>query len=330
MMNDKLNSTLLKLLFGAILVGLPVFATVEAKADNHPDMPQDEMSEDMEMEQETDSEPESGAYDSIDGGADDEPVVVIPETEGEIEVVLKNNTNAEIDYQAIGFTENQTLEGGEEHTLQELPVPVVIRAARQDDGFVTTEPTINEDGVLEVSLDEAGERNLGVVRIEEDGGVYLSEEDSMSEDTDMDEMSKESVSDKDMDMSGNNMDDGDPLYNDSDGGYDGEPVATVIPTEETINVKLINDTNAAIDYQAIGYTENQTLEGGEKHTMINLPVPVVIRSARQDDGFIKILPLTDEDKDGVLEVTLEEDPDFYDDDNLGVIRIEDDGSVYVN
>lgn len=118
--------------------------------------------------------------------------------------------------------------------------------------------------------------------------------------------------------------------NSSDGGADGEPVATVIPTDETINVKLINDTNAAIDYQAIGFTGNETLEGGEKHTMINLPLPVVIRSARQDDGFIKILPLTDNDRDGVLEVTLEEDPDFYDDDNLGVLRIEEDGSVYVN
>ena len=64
--------------------------------------------------------------------------------------------------------------------------------------------------------------------------------------------------------------------------------------------------------------------------MQGLPVPVVIRAARQDDGFIKILPLTDEDKDGILEVSLDEDPDFYDDDNIGVLRIEEDGSVYVN
>ena len=174
-MNNKLNSLLLKLLFGTFLIGLPVFATVEAKADDHIDMPHG----DTEVKQETDSvEPESGAFDSIDGGADGEPVVTIPETEDEIEVVLKNKTNAAINYQAIGFTENQTLEGGEEHTMQGLPVPVVIRAARQDDGFITTEPTINEDGVLEVILDEAIERNLGVVRIEEDGGVYINEEDS--------------------------------------------------------------------------------------------------------------------------------------------------------
>ena len=121
-----------------------------------------------------------------------------------------------------------------------------------------------------------------------------------------------------------------PVYNNIDGGADGEPVATVVPSRGTINVRLKNDTNAAIDYQAIGYTENQTLEGGEKHTMINLPVPVVIRSARQDDGFIKVLPITNEERDGVLEVSLEEDPEFYDDLNIGVIRIEEDGSVYLN
>ena len=120
-----------------------------------------------------------------------------------------------------------------------------------------------------------------------------------------------------------------PVYNNIDGGADGEPIATVMPSRGTVNVRLKNDTNAAIDYQAVGYTENQTLEGGEKHTMINLPLPVVIRSARQDDGFIKVMPLADRER-GVLEVSLEEDPEFYDDPNIGVIRIEEDGSVYLN
>lgn len=118
--------------------------------------------------------------------------------------------------------------------------------------------------------------------------------------------------------------------NNTDGGYDGEPIATISPTEGTVNVMVKNNTNAAIDYQAIGYTENQTLEGGNEHTMKDLPVPVVIRMARQDDGFIKMQPKTDNSEVGMLEVSLNEDPDFYDDDNLGVIRIEEDGSVYLN
>jgi hypothetical protein len=64
--------------------------------------------------------------------------------------------------------------------------------------------------------------------------------------------------------------------------------------------------------------------------MINLPVPVVIRTARQDDGFVKVLPITDSEGSETLKVTLDEDEDFYDDDNLGVIRIEADGGVFVN
>jgi hypothetical protein len=110
---------------------------------------------------------------------------------------------------------------------------------------------------------------------------------------------------------------------------DGEAVATINPTEGTVDVLLKNNTNAAIDYQAIGYTENQTLKGGEEHTLRNLPVPVVIRSARQDDGFIKVLPITNNNETGKLEVTLNEDPEFYDDNNLGVLLIEEDGQVYV-
>lgn len=193
----KLNSRLVKLLFSTFLIGLPVLATVEAKADMHENMPQG----DLEMEQGNDNvEPESGVYNSIDEGYDGEPVVTLPETEGEIEVILKNNTNAAIDYQAIGFTENQTLEGGEEHTLQGLPVPVVIRAARQDDGFVTTEPMVNENGVLEVALDEAGERNIGVVRIEEDGEVYINEDSKVGADSEYDDMSTEEMNNSDMDM----------------------------------------------------------------------------------------------------------------------------------
>ena len=191
-----MNKQLIKILLSSLIVGIPFFTTVNAKADNHTDMP----TEDMEMEQNNDSvEPESGAYDSIDGGYDGEPVITLPETEDEIEVILKNNTNAAIDYQAIGFTENQTLEGGEEHTLQGLPVPVVIRAARQDDGFVTTEPMINDDGVLEVALNETDERNLTVVRIEEDGGVYLNEDTEASVDSENDSMSNEGIDMENMD-----------------------------------------------------------------------------------------------------------------------------------
>ena len=120
------------------------------------------------------------------------------------------------------------------------------------------------------------------------------------------------------------------VYNDTDGGYDGEPIATITPAEGTVNVMVKNKTNAAIDYQAIGYTENQTLEDEKEHTMKNLPLPVVIRMARQDDGFIKISSLNGGSEAGMLEVSLNEDADFDDNNNVSVIRIEEDGSVYLN
>lgn len=188
---SKLNSRLIEFLCSSLLIGLPVLATMEARADDHMDMPHGNM--EMKEGSSGSVEPESGAYDSIDGGADGEPVVIIPETEGEIEVIVKNKTNAAIDYQAIGFTENQTLEGGEEHTLRGLPVPVVIRAARQDDGFITTEPMINDNGVLEVSMDETTERNLAVVRIEEDGGVYINGDSGVGMDSETDSMSTDEM-----------------------------------------------------------------------------------------------------------------------------------------
>ena len=153
--------------------------------------------------------------------------------------------------------------------------------------------------------------------------VSLQAKADMHTDTDMSQ-SGELETETEIDIN-----DEDP-YNEIDGGADGEPVAVVMPTEGTVDVMLENNTNALIDYQAMGFTENQTLEGGEKHTMINLPVPVSIRLARQDDGFVKVLPITDSDTSETLKVTLDEDPDFYDDENLGVIRIEADGGVFVN
>ena len=184
MMNNQikklrfLNSKLNKLLMAGLLITVPVFTTLEVKADMY------EESQDSEVYH---NNMEEGENKGIDG----EPVTTITPTDGTVNVMVKNQTNAAIDYQAIGYTENQTLEGGETHTMRELPVPVVIRAARQDDGFVTTESMVNEDGVLEITLDEADERNVGVVKIKENGSVYINPDNSANA-----QMSEENMSTK--------------------------------------------------------------------------------------------------------------------------------------
>lgn len=73
------------------------------------------------------------------------------------------------------------------------------------------------------------------------------------------------------------------VCNDTDEGYDGEPVTMVILDWGTINVKLKNETNAAIDDRTVGYTEDRTLEGEEEHIVRELTVLAVIVLACQDD-----------------------------------------------
>lgn len=173
-----LNFSLTKFFLGGFLISLPTLIALEAKANMHEEsMPKTEMG----TESESAPTEEGGLYNESDAGYDGEPVVTVAPTEGTIDVLVRNKTNAAIDYQARGYTENQTLEGGEEQVMRGLPVPVVIRAARQDDGFIETIPEVNEEGMLELTLDEYPERNIGVIRIEEDGSVYINSSDLDSE-----------------------------------------------------------------------------------------------------------------------------------------------------
>jgi hypothetical protein len=108
-----------------------------------------------------------------------------------------------------------------------------------------------------------------------------------------------------------------------------EPVATVIPTEGTLNVRVKNNTNAVVRYQAIGYTDYRPLAGGEETILRNIPLPATIAFARQDDGFVRVTPISSSDQEGMLEVSLDEDA-TPGDSNQGVLRIQADGQVFLN
>ncbi|MDZ4870927.1 MAG: hypothetical protein CLLPBCKN_000315 [Chroococcidiopsis cubana SAG 39.79] len=104
-------------------------------------------------------------------------VAKIMSMDGNVEVRVKNNTNAIVTYEAVGHTQRRVLQGGEETVLR-LPVPVTVTFTRQDDGFVQVMPmSASQDGVLEVALDEDAnprDRNQGVLRIQKDGQVFLN------------------------------------------------------------------------------------------------------------------------------------------------------------
>ncbi len=88
-------------------------------------------------------------------------------------------------------------------------------------------------------------------------------------------------------------------------------------TAGTVNVRLKNNTNAGISYQAIGHTQPQYLAGRQEFVLRNLPTPISITLVRQDGRLLKVMPMsTSED---TLAVSLDETTNFGN--NQGVLRI---------
>lgn len=106
-----------------------------------------------------------------------------------------------------------------------------------------------------------------------------------------------------------------------------DPIATVMPTAGTVDVRLKNNTNARITYQAIAHTQPRILPGREEIVLQDLPTPVTITMVREDGGLVKVMPLSKSDS-GVLAVSLDEKT--TPDNNQGVLRIQRDGQVFLN
>jgi hypothetical protein len=104
-------------------------------------------------------------------------------------------------------------------------------------------------------------------------------------------------------------------------------IALVRPVNGKVDVKLKNNTNALISYEAIGYTQRQFLPGGEEIVLQNLPTPVTITTVRQDKGLVDVMPISTS-QPGMLEVSLNESKQL--DDNQGVLRIQRNGRVFLN
>ncbi len=105
-----------------------------------------------------------------------------------------------------------------------------------------------------------------------------------------------------------------------------QPIAKVMPMNGLVNVRLKNNTNAPVSYEAIGYTQRRFLPGGEETVLRNLPTPVTVTFVRQDKGLVDVIPTSTQQ--GSLEVSLDESKNL--DDNQGVLRIQRDGQVFLN
>ncbi|MEQ8999303.1 MAG: hypothetical protein RID53_22605 [Coleofasciculus sp. B1-GNL1-01] len=106
-----------------------------------------------------------------------------------------------------------------------------------------------------------------------------------------------------------------------------DAVARIQPTNGTVDVRLKNNTDAVVSYQAVGHTDRRFISGGEEIVLQNLPTPITITAVRQDEGWLQMMPIS-VDETGQLEVTFEEETTL--DSNQGVLRIQEDGQVFVN
>lgn len=102
------------------------------------------------------------------------PIGTVKLQAGRVNVQLKNMTNTQITYQAIGHTPQRTLLGKTDLVLQDLPAPVTITFLRPDAGFVrVTMAATSSSGTLVLTLDEAtGLSNSQTsVRVQSNGNV---------------------------------------------------------------------------------------------------------------------------------------------------------------
>jgi hypothetical protein len=104
------------------------------------------------------------------------PIAFVTPANGTVSIELINNTNTDVTYEVIGATDQRSLAGRSQVTLQELQVPINMTFVRPDGGFVTVTPREASPGVLQVILVEAVDVDAGqgALNVQQDGSVFLN------------------------------------------------------------------------------------------------------------------------------------------------------------
>lgn len=107
-----------------------------------------------------------------------------------------------------------------------------------------------------------------------------------------------------------------------------QPASVVMnPINGKANIRLVNETGAAIVYQAIGDTNQRTLQGQSSVTLRNLNTPMTITFYRPDRGLLRIYPQVTS-QPGLLEVRFAATTDLGQDKTT--LTIQPTGAVYLN
>lgn len=106
------------------------------------------------------------------------------------------------------------------------------------------------------------------------------------------------------------------------------PNTTMTPVNGQVNIRFVNQTGAAINYQVIEKTELRTLAGRSEITLQDLTVPTTLTFRRQDSGFLLVTLEPNTPTAGTLTMTVQETPDFAADRTS--VYIDQSGGVFLN
>ncbi len=104
------------------------------------------------------------------------PSAMVTPVDGKINIKLINATNAAVTYQVVGDTDQRTLAGDANVTLQGITTPVTVTLVREDGGLLKVSPQAASAGLLEVTLDETTslDESDSTMRVQQNGIVLLN------------------------------------------------------------------------------------------------------------------------------------------------------------
>jgi hypothetical protein len=105
------------------------------------------------------------------------------------------------------------------------------------------------------------------------------------------------------------------------------PITVISPINHKVNIKLVNETGASINYQVIGETNQRSLPGKYNMTLLDLKTPTTVTFQRQDHGLLRVIAQPS-NVPGTLTVNFTKTTDFSQDKTT--LNIQQNGNVYLN
>jgi len=105
------------------------------------------------------------------------------------------------------------------------------------------------------------------------------------------------------------------------------PSARVTPSEGMIVIKLVNTTNAVINYQIVGVTQQRTLGEQSEIVLKSIQVPITLTYQRPDGGLLLVRPQATA-MPGMLQVSFGATTELATDTKS--LEIQEDGKVVLN